>query len=227
MAVSLPRALLRALYPPHCAACQRPIPNGLVCAACHAGLAPLEPGRCCGCAALTAAAYCAGCAAHPDLDEAACYARYNERAPLAALIQRLKYRGDRALVRVLTPCLESAARRLTRPEAICYVPMRWRRRRRRGFNQAELLARALSDALELPLLHALRKTRRTPPQARLPQRARLGNLEGAFAATGAARTVWLVDDVRTTGATLAACAQALKEAGAHRVGALVLAAAPP
>ena len=104
------------------------------------------------------------------------------------------------------------------------VPLHPARRRQRGFNQASDLARHLG----LPVHHALRRVRATPTQTGLPAVQRHRNVRDAFAATPSARalagrTVVLVDDVSTTGATLEACARALKEAGVGEVLALTAA----
>jgi ComF family protein len=117
------------------------------------------------------------------------------------------------------------------------VPLHWSRRHWRGFNQAELLAAELG----LPVGHLLRRVRRTRSQIELPARERHANVEGAFAprrrdawhwpgwlrrrVTGslAGLTVVLVDDVSTTGATLEACARAVKRAGAKQVRAITAA----
>jgi ComF family protein len=110
--------------------------------------------------------------------------------------------------------------------AVCTVPVPLHpsRRRHRGFNQATDLARQLG----LPVVEALRRARATAAQTGLPAGRRHRNVRGAFAATRAARTlrnltVVLVDDVSTTGATLDACARALKDAGVSEVRALTAA----
>ena len=108
------------------------------------------------------------------------------------------------------------------------VPLHWRRRLDRGFNQAEALARELG----LPVCRALRRRRRTPPQVELPADARHANVRDAFALAWRQRIgarplsgaiVVLVDDVSTTGATLDACALVLKRAGVTQVRALTAA----
>ncbi len=225
------RSVRDLLYPPHCAACETPLADGLLCQPCRRALRPLDGPRCgrCGGPVSTARAVCPSCLRDVGaLDGGTCFGVYLEERPLARLSQTLKYRGDRALVPVLGACLTRAARALERPEAVTFVPLDRRRRRARGFNQAELLAREVGAALDLPVVPTLRKVRPTRPQAALRRAARLTNLTGAFEAEARGyRHLWLVDDVRTTGATLSACAAALKESGARRVDALALAAAPP
>jgi ComF family protein len=111
------------------------------------------------------------------------------------------------------------------------VPLHAWRRFRRGFNQAHDLARCI----ELPVIHALWRTRATAPQSGLTAGARRRNLHGAFAISPCLvhrgrcrdlrdRIVVIVDDVRTTGATLNACAEVLKDAGVREVRALTAAA---
>jgi len=112
-----------------------------------------------------------------------------------------------------------------RPDAVVAVPLGRRRERTRGFNQAREAARAVSDALGVPLVDGLvRRGRETTPQAMLDADARHANLRGAFEAirTPPGR-VLLVDDVTTTGSTLSEVAAALRAAGASRVYALAMA----
>lgn len=119
------------------------------------------------------------------------------------------------------------------------VPLHPARRRERGFNQSELLAVGLARALRRQRTGAapqvardcLRRKRATPPQTGLSVAARRENLRGAFAVIKPdvfrGRRIVLVDDVMTTGATLSACASALKKAGAAQVMGLTLARATP
>ena len=99
------------------------------------------------------------------------------------------------------------------------VPVHPARRRQRGFNQAELLAQALSEELKLPVCpELLRRTKKTEPQKDLTPSERLKNLEEAFEAGAlCGRTVLLVDDIYTTGSTIEACTRALLKAGAKKV----------
>jgi ComF family protein len=107
------------------------------------------------------------------------------------------------------------------------MPMHWRKRWERGFNQAELLALPLAQRFGLPLAKNLTRTRYTKSQASLSEAQRQQNLRDSFgvrrAAEIAGKRILLVDDVFTTGATLRASASALKRAGATHVSALTLA----
>jgi ComF family protein len=110
-------------------------------------------------------------------------------------------------------------------ELVVPVPLYWRRRLNRGYNQAEEIARPLARLLDRPLERAVRRVRATPPQTSFDRRHREGNVAGAFRVRGrsrvAGRRVLIVDDVATTGSTLEATARCLKAAGAQRIVALV------
>jgi ComF family protein len=107
------------------------------------------------------------------------------------------------------------------------VPLHWRRRWARGYNQSEAVARAVAERLGLPCrASCLRRVRHTPLQTAQSAAARLENVRGAFRARGAelaGQTVLLVDDVMTTGSTASEAARALRQAGAARVVVAVLA----
>ena len=148
-----------------------------------------------------------------------------------AALHQLKYSGERRLARPLGTSL--AARWLAAGaggELLVPVPVHADRARRRGYDQAVLLATEASLRLRIPCLAALERTRRTAPQFDLGRRARRTNVAGAFAMRGPSqaariegRWIVLVDDVMTTGATLVACAEALYGAGAVAVSAVTVA----
>lgn len=147
-------------------------------------------------------------------------------SPLGALIRRGKYRPDPRAIDELADRLARASQgRLPAADAVVPVPVPARRRLSRGFNQAEILAAAVAHSQGLPLVHALRRVRASE-QAGRSGRARAAGARGSFRAVGPVPTrVILVDDVCTTGATAAACADELLCAGASWLGLVCVAAA--
>lgn len=154
-------------------------------------------------------------------------------APFSGLIRRalheLKYAGEK---RLAVPLGEAVARRWSRTSAggdlLVHVPVHSERRRQRGYDQAELIARAAASALHIPAAPLLERTRATTAQFDLDRQDRATNVTGAFAVRAgtprpSGRWVVLIDDVMTTGATLAACAEALLDAGAIGVSAVTVA----
>ena len=114
-------------------------------------------------------------------------------------------------------------------DGVVPVPLHWRRRWQRGFNQSELLARGIGKQCGLPVLTALRRTRYTAAQAGLSNTGRRRNVATAFAVRRgqalAGKRLLLIDDVLTTGSTAAACARVLRRAGAASVVLLTVARA--
>ncbi|MEO8591874.1 MAG: ComF family protein [Candidatus Solibacter sp.] len=143
---------------------------------------------------------------------------------LRQLIHLYKYAGIRTLSRPLTALLGQALPRDEAFDAIVPVPLYWRRRLQRGFNQAELLAHGISRQTGIPMAKALRRLRATATQAGLSNHSRRQNVTRAFGARNVqGKRILLIDDVMTTGATASACATALKQAGARRVSLLTVA----
>lgn len=151
-------------------------------------------------------------------------------ATAARLLQRYKFEGRRDALPLLVEALAARVGEL-RFDGIVGVPRHRRRVRDQGGDPLHALARALSRASGRPLFtRALRRTRPTPPQTGLDVTARRRNVRGSFAARPGAlrgRSVLLLDDVTTTGATLAEARHALRAAGPRRVVPVALAATPP
>ncbi|MGH8400233.1 MAG: ComF family protein [Gammaproteobacteria bacterium] len=142
--------------------------------------------------------------------------------PLDHLIQRFKFKADLATGQLLGNLLAGflAAADSPRPDCLIPVPLHPSRLRERGFNQALELARPVSRRLQVPLASGLcRRVRQTEAQSRLDAKSRQRNLQGAFEVTPgvAGLDVAILDDVVTTGATVAALALALRETGAREV----------
>lgn len=139
-------------------------------------------------------------------------------------IHRFKFSGKqnyaRPLARILFYVLD---KKLSEPyDIITFVPSNVRNLRKRGYNQAELLARELACFAGKPCIETLKKTRRTKPMFGLKPAQRRANALGAFALCDVnlpikGHNILLVDDVLTTGATLSECARILREGGADKV----------
>jgi ComF family protein len=221
--------VLAVVLAPGCAACGELLgepTRGPVCDRCWRAIVPLTPPLCAACGDPLPSwrtislplALCARCRRTPrHVDRARAIGEYD--GALRAIIHALKYEGRRSLATRLAALIrERAADVLAAGDVAVAVPLHPSRLRERGFNQAADLARHLG----LPVVPALRRVRATPTQTGLPAARRHRNVRDAFAATRqarglAGRTVVLVDDVSTTGATLDACARALKQSGVGRV----------
>jgi ComF family protein len=149
--------------------------------------------------------------------------------PLRAALHRFKYKRDIILADTLGALLAARLGGSLPAGLVVPVPLSVERLRQRGYNQAELLARTCAELCGLPWdPRAASRRRDTVSQVGLSARQRRANVDGAFAADRrrvSGQRVILVDDVCTTGATLAACAVSLLEAGAQAVWGLTLARA--
>lgn len=218
-----------AAVPGQCAVC-RAWPAEPVCEACVARFAQPQA-RCRRCALPVApgVAECGRCLqSPPPLD--ACHAALSYEYPWSSLIGQYKFGGQAAWARSFatlmrsTPWVEPA---LDQCDCVLPVPLSGQRLAERGFNQALLLARALAPLKTDAGL--LLRVRHTTAQTELDLKSRLKNVQGAFAVEPLrverlrGRKVVLVDDVMTSGASLFAAAQALRQAGAAHITGLVLA----
>ena len=158
----------------------------------------------------------------PGVDRCVAVLAYD--GPARDVVARLKYRNHRAVLDGLAASMASAAADV-RPDVVTWAPTTDARRRERGFDHAELLARGVADHLGVECRRLLRR-RPGPPQT---GRARSARLRGPDLAPGAwfAGHVLVVDDVVTSGATATAAATVLRRAGATRVTFLAAARTPP
>jgi len=231
--------LFSLIFPDECRLCGEPlreVSRVPVCSACLAKPAPLS-----------AEYFCVQCRSpflsHFPLDEEgrcalcrrgvrgfdAAYSFGFYEDELRQLIHLFKYGRVRTLAGPLGRLLAQALPREQEFDAIVPMPLHWRKRWQRGFNQSELLAREIGRRTHTPVKNALRRVKFTASQAGLTSAKRRLNVSGAFRAQAraavAGRRILLIDDVMTTGATAASCARALKLAGVQHVTLLTLARA--
>ena len=213
------RLLLDLLLPPRCAGCG--LEGTALCQRCQAPLRRRlgePPGRPMGLPA----------ALPHDVLQLEWCAAYS--GPVREALHALKYRGDRRLCRPLAGALAERWHDVGHGgELLTWVPVHATRRRERGFDQAEELARAMAAELGLPAVSSLQRRQRTAAQHALDRDQRMRNIGAAFGvpdeARGAVAGRWLVvvDDIVTTGTTLGGCAAALLTAGAAAVSAATVA----
>jgi len=225
------RALLDLLFPPLCHICKTFIPKAgdlFICADCLSKITFLVTPLCSVCGAPFGTEsgsdhICGVCLRYPPFHIGRSATHF--AGPVQELIHRFKY-GYRVhlsqplgllTARALAPFCQEAA-----PELIIPVPLHKKRLRQRGYNQSQLIGAVLSKEWRVPLeVGNLRRVRWTEPQTSLDAGDRRENVNGAFAVCDPARLqgkrVLLVDDVLTTGSTIRACAEPLREAGAAAI----------
>ncbi|CAN5355789.1 ComF family protein [soil metagenome] len=217
------------LFGERCLLCERAA--GVLCADCRLDLAAREALRlrcpqCAEAVAVRSLAPCHRCVTHATVfDQTICGADY--AVPVDGIDRALKYRRHLAGARLLATLIVDAVERrpVDRPQLLTAVPLSRPRLAERGYNQAWLIARSVAHGLRLPLVtRALQRRRPTVALTRLGASERREAIADAFVAGDArrveGRTVGLVDDVMTTGATMDAAARVLKAMGASRVIAL-------
>ncbi len=229
-------AALDAVLPPRCLACGETVEaTGALCGACWSKVSFIAAPfcRCCGLPfelPADAEALCGPCLAEPPpWQRARSVFRYDEAT--RRLMTGFKFHDQTHAAPAFGRWMARAgAELLAEAELIAPVPLHWLRLFQRRYNQASLLAHALGGEAGVPVIpDLLVRRKRTPPQTKLNQKARMRNVAGAFAIKPGlekrleGRRIVLIDDVLTTGATVAACAITLRRAGAAAVDVLTVA----
>ncbi len=231
------RRLLDAIYPPRCVVCQRV--GAPVCASCIGSMQPPAAPICARCGQTirvtpnSASSLCPDCAngrGPKHLDGVRVTTTY--AGAVRPAILALKFRGQRRVAECLAPLMGAPFQSdIHTADIVIPVPLHASRRRERGYNQAELLARAFAALQGLPVrTDVLARARATEAQTHLSQAERRRNVAGAFALSNptavkviAGQRIVLVDDVTTTGSTLDAAAEPLRAAGAASLWGLAFA----
>ena len=217
---------LDLIFPPTCVGCRRV--GRWICADCWLRVRWLPPARCRLCGRTWIADTCASCdGGADDLDSLTAVAVFDDVAREA--VHALKYYGHHAISGTMGRTMAGVFTDFP-VDKVSPVPLHRSRRRQRGYDQADLLARHVATALEVYYEpRTLTRVRNTKQQVGLEREARRRNVESAFQAGTPldGETILLVDDVVTTGATMMAAAHAAKAAGAGTVHGLAFAAAQP
>jgi len=234
---TLGREALRIVLPSWCVACRRELPllgdgigrAGSVCSDCWSAMPKITAPKCRSCAMPwsgdNSGDLCFQCMVDPlPVAWTEAWGRY--AGSLERVLHALKFERHDFLDDQLAALLDEAMRD-REFDVIVPVPMHWLRQRRRGYNQSELLARALSRRAGIPVSLLLAKRRGGTPQSTLARAARAQNVRDVFHASPAAKgkRILIVDDICTTGETLRACARALLREEASRVCAVAIAKA--
>ncbi|HLZ08902.1 MAG TPA: ComF family protein [Chloroflexota bacterium] len=221
--------MLQILFPPRCVGCEAR--GDWLCSRCLEALPRIGPSRCRVCSVPTGGvAVCPACWRDPPRFQST-VAEFRFEGVIRRAIHRLKYRGARQLAQPLVDALLDLVPKLPTVDVIVAIPLHRNRQRRRGFNQASILAAAVSRRIEIPVLErGLIRVKDTEAQVEIPAASRWQNVRDAFQLADdrqalVGKRILLVDDVATTTSTLRAAARVLVRGGAAEVHALIAARA--
>lgn len=216
--------VVESIYPRTCAGCG--MRGTWLCELCETSIPRLETGICFRCGA-PLQAFCRSC---PQLDRLIHQARaaYPYAGWVSTAVRSFKYADEWGRAEHLAALMFPMLDIFGRFDTIVPVPLHPAKLRRRGYNQAQLLAAAVGDHLNVPVHPLLIRTKDTVSQVTLRREERQSNLNGAFSldprwSAVPGNRVLLIDDVRTTGATLNACAGQLARTGPRRIAVATLA----
>lgn len=203
-----------------CVECKKTLPynDGPICA--H-----------CGRKTVAFTEYCSTCKnVLVDLDK--CRSAFSYEYPMNKLVKDAKYYNAKYLIDYFAEQLSLVYfQNYFNADYLVYIPMTERTKKKRGYNQSEILARKLSALINVPVSDSVKKVKETERQATLSRAKRLKNLDGAFRIVDKKsiknKSVLIVDDVTTTGATAQVVANRLKKAGAKTVNLLTVCSTPP
>jgi ComF family protein len=224
--------LIDWLYPPACVACGCLLPlneiRRFICVRCENIFEPIAAPFCekCGAPIESDAKHCASCYGKNFYFESNRSAfTYDEL--VRDLLHEMKFREKKRVAQGLAFLWASLAQENFSDFTLIPMPLHKKKQRERGFNQAEILAKALSDAMKIPMEKILHRTVDTPPQSGLHPSQRAENVKNVFSVCEKfdvrERSFILIDDIFTTGASLNECAKTLKNAGASQVLCMTLA----
>lgn len=202
--------IYRALYPSRCIFCDKILPDSLshdVCAQCAEKYGLIKKN---------------GVVKGEFFDDAFSAYPYEGSVRQAMIKLKFKHRSYVAPVLAAKIAEQLELQKIPEFDIITWVPIFWRTKRTRGYDQAELIAKALAVKIQVPIVPLLVKTRKTRPMHKLKAAERRANVIGAFRATRESgeldnMKILLVDDTLTTGSTVSECARILKMCGASKV----------
>ena len=229
------KAIKKYFYNPkwRCLACGKEIFEGNFCVDCQKEL-PFNDGiicEHCGRKVIGAERYCSTCKGIlVSLDK--CRSAFNYAPPISTLIKKMKYDNGKFIADIFSEYLAPLYfKNYFNADFITFIPMTDKAKKKRGYNQGELLAEATSKRVGVPVVDCLQKVKDTDRQAKLGRTERLKNLSDAYRVKSRKivkdKRILIIDDVSTTGATAQAAAEKLKRAGAKTVCLLSVASVPP